>query len=352
MPGYYAIRWPVGGYGKTESDLAENNTLRQPEFHGRAPFYATQTDGGNNLSIVATQTTMNQEIGFANAAGITGWAFLRYLNVSPGLGEGAVALYKASTSKGALKFVSMEQCGSLGSMADYTTLVPRLVAEMGLSYYGRVTIASVSRPLLLFFYEPADLSRVGGSLANLKTQIDLVRSQAVSAGHGNPYIVVCYWSPSIAHAAKTTLAADAISSYVPARPYTYNGPYSEVRTAAQAHWAGQLATGSKMLPTALTGWSPLPRLQRPVPWEAQSGFRPQRSFQGHNCGFAFPTDAQLAAHIGEAKTFIAANTSACEADTALIYAWDEFGEAGRVLCPSRENPTGTWIDNVAAAIGG
>jgi hypothetical protein len=345
MPSYYAIRWPVGGYGTTDSDIAENNTLRQPEFHGRAPFFATQTDGGNNLSIIATQATMDQEIGFANAAGITGWAFLRYLNITTGLGEGAVALYKASTSKGALKFTSMEQLGSLGNMSTYTSLVPRLVAEMGLSYYGRVTIGGTSRPLLLLYYEAADIGRVG-SLANWKTQIDLVKSQAVSAGHGNPYVVVLHWDPATANSVRTTLAADAISSYVPARPYSYNGPYSDVRTAAMAHWAAQLATGAKMLPTALTGWSPLPRIQRPVSWE--TSFR--KSFAGHNCGFAFPTDAQLAAHIGEAKTFIAANASACEANTALIYAWDEFGEAGRVLCPSRENPTGTWLDDVAAAL--
>lgn len=345
MASFYAIRWPVGGYGTASADIAENNTLRQPEFHGRAPWYATQTDGGNNLSIVATQATMNQEVAFANAASLTGWAFLRYINVDPALGESAVALFKTVPTKGALKMISMEQAGTLGTMANYTTLGARLITEMALSYYGKVTIASVSRPLLLWFHEPADVSRVG-TLANIKTQLDWVRAQAIAGGLGNPYIVVLYWDPTIAASVKTTLGADAISSYVPLRPYALNGTYQNVRDAAMTHWANQLATGAKMLPTALTGWSPLPRIQRPVPWETSY----QKSFVGHTNGFAFPLDAELAGHIIDARAFLSTNASACEADTALIYAWDEFGEAGRVLCPSRDNPTGTWLDNVALAV--
>jgi hypothetical protein len=346
MPSYYAIRWPVGGYGETPSDIAENNTLRDPAFHGRAPFYATVQDV-NSLAIVGTQGTMDQEIAFANAMGLTGWSFLRYINIDAGgLGETAVARFKASTSKGALKFVSMEQDGSLGSSASYTTLAPRLIAEMGLSYYGRVTVAAVSRPLLLYFYEPSTIAATYGSLAGFKTVLDWVRAEAIAAGRGNPYIVICYWDAVVAASVRTTVAADAISSYVPLRPYDLNGPYASVRTAAQAHWAAQLATGAKMMPTAITGWSPAPRLRRPVPWEAAG----QKSWVGHDRVFAFPTDAQLAAHMGEAKAFLSANAAACEASTMLIYAWEEFGEAGRVLCPSRENPTGTWIDDLAAVL--
>lgn len=347
MASFYAIRWPVGGYGTTSADVAENNTLRQPEFHGRAPWYAEQTDGGNSLSIVATQATMNQEVAFANSMNLTGWAFLRYINVDPALGEGAVTMFKAVPSKGALKFVSMEQAGTLGTLANYTTLGARLITEMGLPYYGKVTIDSVPRPLLLWFHEPADVSRVG-TLANIKTQLDWVRAQAVSAGHGDPYIVVLYWDPAVAHSVKETLAADAISSYVPLRPYTLNGSYNDVRDAAVAHWNNQRATTSPILPTMVTGWSPLPRLQRPVPWETSY----QKSFVGHTNGFAFPTDIQLGAFINQTKAYMETYAEACEAETALIYAWDEFGEAGRVLCPSRENPVGSWIDNVAFAIEG
>jgi hypothetical protein len=235
MPSYYAIRWDVGAYDEASASIAEVNTLRQPEFHGRAPWFAVQTDGGNSLSIVANQATMNQEVVYANSMGLTGWAFLRYINVDPVLGESALTLFKAVPSKGALKWVSMEQAGTLGTMATYTSLGQRLIAELGLSYYGRVTVASVSRPLLYFFYEPADVGRVG-TLANIATQLAWVRSESIAAGHGNPYIVVLYWNLDVLPGVRATLGADAIGAYVPFRPYRYLGPYSDVRAAALDYW--------------------------------------------------------------------------------------------------------------------
>lgn len=357
MTDYYAIRWDVGAYDTTPSSVAELNTLRQPEFHGRAPWYATVQDT-NSLAITSTQATMNQEIAFANAAGITGWAFLRYINISsPTLGGDAVTRFQASGVKGPLKYVSMEQNGTLGTTATYHTggLANRLRNEMLQSYYGTVSVGAVTRPLMFYLYDPATLAANYTNLAGLKTVLDYVRAGCIAVGLNTPYIVLLYFDvsggPDDVATIATALGADAIGNYLPFRPYNYNGTYQDVRDAAVAYWAAQrtraIAGSHGLVPTAMTGWNPAPRLQMPVPWEASIG---QRSWVGHKKVFAFPTDAELAAHIGQVKSFIAANPTECEANTALIYAWNEHGEAGRVLCPSRENPTGTWLDDVAAAL--
>ncbi len=352
MPSFYAIRWDVGAYGTDPSSVAEFNTLRQPEFHNRAPFFATVQDT-NSLAITATQATVDQEIGFALAGGLSGWAFLRYINItSPILGGSALTAYTNSAVKGALKFVSIEQNGTLGTTATYNTLAQRLPLEMQLSYYGRVTVAAVSRPLMFYLYDAGTLAANYTNDAGLATVLTFIRTRCAAISVPNPYIVAMFIDGRTAAAAQATataIGADAITTYLPIRPYNLDGAYSDLRTAALGEWATYAAAG-KMIPTCITGWNPAPRLQMPVPWEAGSADRPQRSWVGHRKVFALPTDAQLAAHIGEAKTFIAANASACESDVALVYAWNEHGESGRPLCPDLGNPTGTWLDDVAAAV--
>jgi hypothetical protein len=352
MPSFYAIRWDVGAYDTTPASVAELNTLRQPEFHNRAPFFATVQET-NSLAVTATQATMNQEIAFALAGGLTGWAYLRYDNItSPVLGGTALSLFVSSTSKGALKFVSIEQNGTLGTSATYTGLVNRLRNEMGQAWYGTVTVAGTVRPLMFYLYDAGTLAANYTNDAGLKTVLDFLRAQCIAIGLNTPYIVAMFIDGRTAAAAQATataIGADAITTYLPIRPYNLDGAYSDLRTAALGEWAAYAAAG-KMIPTCTTGWNPAPRLQMPVPWEAGSADRPQRSWVGHRKVFALPTDAQLGAHIGEATTFIAANASACESGVALVYAWNEHGENGRPVCPDRGNPTGTWLDDMAAAV--
>lgn len=207
MPDFYAIRWDVGAYDTTSASVAELNTLRQPEFHSRAPFFATVQDT-NSLSVTATQATMDQEIGFANAAGLAGWAFLRYVNItSPILGGAALTQFAASAVKGSLKFVSIEQNGTLGTTATHTTLANRLVSEMQLSYYGRVTVATVSRPLMFYLYDAGTLAANYTNDAGLATVLTYVRSRAAFVGLPNPYIVAMFIDGRTAAAAQATATA-------------------------------------------------------------------------------------------------------------------------------------------------
>lgn len=345
MPGIFgAIRWDVGnGYGISGADGQELWATRNPEYHGRAPWYA-QVVNTNDLSVVGTQATMDAEIAFALTGGLSYWAFLRYQNRSTGLGAGALAAYQASTARGALKWVSMEQPGTFGGPSDYITQIPRLVTEMAQAHYQRVTVASVSRPLLMI-YDAGDVIARFGTNAAFATAIAEIRTQSIAAGVGNPYIVwlAANLTASGLAALLTTFGCDAISAYFAGGPTVRSQTYASFDTAIRAAWAASAAV-VKILPWCMSGWSPASRMERPVSWSA---YRPR---MGLAAVVLDATDAEMAAHFGAAGAFIAANPSACESGAALAYSWTEFNEGARPLCPTRANPTGTHLPLIAAAI--
>jgi hypothetical protein len=93
--------------------------------------------------------------------------------------------------------------------------------------------------------------------------------------------------------------------------------------------ASMASASAKILPIAMSGWSPQARNTRP---ETFSGsYKP---FIGINNAYALPTTSELVAHIAAVKSYVTTNSTACEAQSALIYSWNEFNEGGACLCPT------------------
>jgi hypothetical protein len=106
-------------------------------------------------------------------------------------------------------------------------------------------------------------------------------------------------------------------------------PYAALAAAAEQWWIDGHATGSDVVPTLMTGWDFRPRITTPnALFGAESSGNP-------NARYEPPTPAELADHVANGVAWMAANSTAAPAQTALLYAWNEFTEGGW-LCP-------TWL---------
>jgi hypothetical protein len=77
-----------------------------------------------------------------------------------------------------------------------------------------------------------------------------------------------------------------------------------------------------------TGWDPRPRVEHPVSWTTVAAD-----------AWAQPaTPAEIAAHLGRALAWTGQYPAAADAQTVLIYAWNEFDEGGW-LCPTLRDGT-------------
>ncbi len=325
MTGLCMIRWPLW-YSNDPASREVLRSISNPKYQTRAPFWATQVDR-STLRMDATVATMVTEITKAAAAKVS-WAWLRYADGSP-LNAG-FDLYMASASKAAIKFSVIIQSNILGTTGNYAAEVAQIVDWMAQANYRKVLSA---RPLMALFYNAADLATYwGGSSANLKAALDAIRAGAISAGLSNPYIVLMDEPGVNPTANAAALGTDAISSYITSTNARRGATYAELSTAAQAFWAAQVALGLKVVPTGMLGWDRRPRIERPVQWEASN----QLPMLGLDNYHVQPSNAELVAHLTALRDYIAAHPSACEADVAYAYAWDEFDEGGW-LCPTRNS---------------
>jgi hypothetical protein len=67
-----------------------------------------------------------------------------------------------------------------------------------------------------------------------------------------------------------------------------------------------------------------------------------------NNWFAQATPGELASHLTGAMDWVAQNPEACEANTVVIYAWNEFSEGGWI-CPTLMEGTAR-LDAIRQAI--
>jgi hypothetical protein len=72
----------------------------------------------------------------------------------------------------------------------------------------------------------------------------------------------------------------------------------------------------------MAGWD-----NRPLQGDAWRKLYPQ----GHGPWYAAPKPEELASHLSAALKWNAQNAASAEANTALIYAWNESGEGGWLL---------------------
>lgn len=334
-----AIRYDAWDAPATSLTQAEAAALSPAEYRARAPFWAT-VSGGVTLP-AATQQRMDSEIAQAKAAKLSYWAFLGW---QPGAPEGAaLSLYRSSTSRAGLGFCMIETFQSLYYLGTFLDNVTRTIGLMADPAYVRVLDG---RPVLFVLsMSDALIAERFGSMVTTQAVFDGIRSRAIAAGVGNPYIVALDgWADRALRF--VALGADAAGAY--ASPGTFSGarPYADLVAAAGAWRAA--ASVARIVPPMMAGWDFRPRIATPSEWfGGQVNGNPANYYE-------MPAAAELTAHVAETRAWIAANPTACPAQTGLLYAWNEFTEGGFV-CPTflAGQPAGdtTRIAALAAALG-
>lgn len=332
-----AIRWDAY-YDTVNQSGAKGTraTLGNSQYRARAPFYATEVNRAR-IRYAPTQATMDAEIAYAVAGGLSYWAFLLYgFDPSQMI---AYDLYQSSSHKADIKWCMMRQTYDWGTTGDYTAKVAEATAQALQPHYQRVL---VNRPLVYIFYTAADITNYwSGDIANMKAAVDQFRADVQAGGAGNPYIVVVSTAQQYV-TAKAGLGADAVSGYIASFTQRSDAAYALLAADTSAYWSTQAATGA-MIPVVMAGWNRQPRIARPVPWEVAS----QKAYIGIDTGvFQLPTPAELASHVQAAIDFVDAHPTECDTRAILIYAWNECDEGGWLI-PTLGDLTGERLAAIA-----
>jgi len=322
-----AIRWDAWYAPADALTLAVEAALAPSQFNYRAPFFATIA-GAVSLPAL-TQQIMDAEIAAAVTARLDYWAFLAW---PPGAAPNvALTTYLSSTRRGSIGFCMIEQLQNIYYGGVYQ---PELAATLGMVTQAGYQTVLGGRPLMYFLAcdEPTITTRFG-SRATLATVMALIRAQITASTGKNPYLVVMDPVPGRA-TGLVPLGFDAASAYSVPGSIAVATPYATLATNTEAWWAQAALQGVDVVPPVMAGWNLVPRITTP---NVLFGAEVSLSAAAY---YADGTPNQIATHATDALTWVAANRAAAPAQTALLYAWNEFDEGGW-LCP-------TWVSGQPA----
>ena len=309
-----AIRWDAWtGSDNLVGDYV-NHTLSPERYHYRIPFYGV-VQSSDSVTIDATrQDIMDQEISYATYAGIDYWAFLWY-PASSGLDQSRM-LYYSSKKKSMIHY-------SLIVEPQHFTVdlsIDSLISEFSDSSYMRV---NSGRPLLYFF----------GYQGIQRDSIDTLRARSIARGFGNPYIVELRVDGNIN--VLDSLNMDAFSMY--ASTWLTDGvPYSDLASADVGQWDWMGKSNNKpVVPHVTVGWDKRPRADYYNP-DGYNDYNPDYA----KSWVQKATASQIVDHIDEAIKWSKNNPTIANAQTVLVYAWNEHDEGGW-LCPTLSMYGGT-----------
>ncbi|OCT15254.1 hypothetical protein A8709_14240 [Paenibacillus pectinilyticus] len=283
----------------------EERAMAPSQWHFRLPFYATEPTTNTDTMSDTTQAIMDQEIAYAKDAGINYWAFDWY-GSETGMDK-ARNLYLSSTHKNDVNWSVILFTHPLSS-SDLTWLV----AQFQQPNFQKV---AGGRPLV-YAYNYSSLVD--------PAQIASLRSQTFAAMGVQPYIVALDYGSSAASSFAAQIGADAVSSYVTSGS---NGQsYASLASSEAANWDVYKTTGYKVIPWVTQAWDPRPRIQLTSPTYQYASYSSN--------SYATPsTPIELAGQLQSAINWNANNASSADANTVLMYAWNEFSEGG-YLCPT------------------
>lgn len=337
IPG--AIRWDawygnVGSGGAGSSEDAVNPgvsvTLGPTQFQGRAPFFSRPVSSYLN-SIVGTQASMDAEIAYAASAGLKYWAYCWYGQQTPDSPmQNAWHFHQSSSVKNNMNWCLLLQFSRIGNSTTWGNNIATYVSYMQQTNYQTVTIAATARPLIYLFVD--DTTRLaanwGGSLTNLQTAFNALRSACTGAGLGTPYIVIMNGNVATAASYATGTSSDAISNYTGGGTISGigGGSWSAYETALEAYWASEAGAFATIIPPCQIGLDSRPRKQHPQPLTS-----PGIPHNGENLFVAVGSAAQITAQLQAAVSYVVANPTIVPSKTILIYSWDECDEFGAIV---------------------
>ena len=315
--------------------------LAPPEYQARLPANAAISDGVVSWKL-ATQATMDAEIGAALQAGLSFWAFDSYQpNDSLGL---ALQLYLNSGMRDRLRFCMLGQTSNWGLGGEDQ---PSLLRDINMMTQPSYMTVLGNRPLYLVL-DASSAQTAGLPSGGVPAAIALVRRQVQAAGGGNPYII---WLSGAALAdysnivAAQLAGADASGAYAVPRLNGSQQPYVSLAAAARGDWAARAASGFPMMPTAMSGWDQRPLIQNPQPFYPIS---PGLTLQNY---YEAGTVEEVGEHVIEMVDYIVSNQAACPAQVGLIYAWNEMAEGGWLMPTySPDGPDARRVAAIGAAI--
>lgn len=347
-----AIRWDAW-YSSAQGSLsdAEQVKFSVAGFQSRAPWFS-HVSSPYKVTSIGTQANIDTECQMAATAGLDYFAFTCYqpgaLAFSSTELSTAWNYYQASPNKNLIDWcwITGPNHWLSATFADNTW--KPFLANMAANHCTQANYQKVltNRPLVFIFAVTSAYNTT-----NLAAAITYFRAQCVAAGLGSPYIVMQTDenSYSTVQTRATAIGADAVSNYALPTLYEFPTPspgdYATLTGSMSATWVSQAALG-KVIPCGCTGWDVRCRIRVQQPFTAgQWGWFGDLSYWNN------PTTAQVASHVSDLMAFLAANTSACEAQAALIYSWTECTEGSvRALIPTLGDPPVAGGTNLLNAI--
>jgi hypothetical protein len=257
---------------------------------------------------------MDREIQYAATAGLNYWAFATQEQDSAM--DRQFNLYLSSSKKRLVNFALRSRPRTLGSPGNYAATIAGFVQHMKNPSYQKV---QGNRPLFFIGFL-GEMEKFWGDAASFRKAIDSLRAEAVKAGLPNPYLVVMEFNPERAKTYLDTYGFDAITTYA-TRAGKPGAPYAYLAQGVERYWDRSKATGAQVIPIVMAGWDNRPKVETPM--RKGSGDTPRTAFH-----YEAAKPAEIAAHLGKALNWIAANPSATAPNAILIYAWNEHDEGG------------------------
>ena len=224
----------------------------------------------------------------------------------------------------------------LGAPACDPDMQKEYIGAMQSPHYHSVMGA---RPLVyLFQFSDGEAKACAGGWNESQVVFDGFRKRVVAAGLANPYLVLMDFDVSTVHTHAQWLGFDAISSYALPGGTNEGVPMREQTQSAQSWWQQAADTSFPFVPIAPTGWDPRPRSDHPCPCVDEG--------PAH---FVQATGAEVAELVTAALNFTCAHSAGAEAQTVVVYAWNESSENGAALVPSLGNGT-MYVDALAKVL--
>ncbi|MGV3754212.1 MAG: hypothetical protein ACO1QS_02375 [Verrucomicrobiota bacterium] len=317
-----AIRWDAWHGDAGEVGRAMQKSLSPKHWQGRLPFFAEVAKDGAVTVAGDTDAVMTRELAYAQKAGLDYWAFCPYGTNAPM--SRALNRYLANPARDQVRFCM------IGDVSHWRpdNFAPEAARFADLMTRPNHQTVLNGRPLFYILNLSLESNETAWAKAGgVRKAVTALRAAARARGLLEPYCVAMVPWPDQAKAFADASGCDAISAYA-VQAGGQGAPFTDLTTYVEDFWQRSLATGAQVVPLAMSGWDRRPRVERPVFWEQNQGW-------GADIGRFYqpPKPEELAQHVRKAVAWTRSHPTNAEAQTIIIYAWNEHDEGGW-LCPT------------------